>query len=122
VSGAMGIEPSKAGDNFDIRTLAQPIDSTDDLSVTSLEIRNHIVDVRHVGRTTSSMTNRQGSALRWKAEFAGECGSMHANGRAVRSLHDSLPGGVPLCSTIVTIPAGGSATVTIVQYPRQEHH
>jgi hypothetical protein len=114
VSGAMGIEPSKAGDNFDLRTLGLPLESTDDLAVTSLEIRNHILDVRHTGRKTSSMANRQGSTLRWKAEFAGNCGRMHVNGRAVRGVHDSLPGGMPLCSTIVTIPAGGSATVTMM--------
>lgn len=114
VSGAMGIEPSKAGDNFDLRTLGLPLESTDDLAVTSLEIRNHILDVRHTGRKTSSMANRQGSTLRWKAEFAGNCERMHVNGRAVRGVHDSLPGGMPLCSTIVTIPSGRSATVTMM--------
>jgi hypothetical protein len=114
VSGAMGIEPSKTGDNFDIRTLGLPLESTDDLAVTSLEIRNHILDVRHTGRTISSVANRQGSALRWKAEFAGNCGRMHLNGRAIRGVHDSLPGGMPLCSTIVTIPSGRSATVAMM--------
>ena len=114
ISGAMGIEPSGAGDDFDVRTLGLPPDSTDDLAVTSLAIKNHILDVRQTGRATSSMANRQGSAVRWKAEFVGTCGRMHVNGRAVRGVHDSLPGGIPLCSTIVTIPAGGSATVTMM--------
>jgi hypothetical protein len=113
VSGAMGIEPSRAGDNFDLRTLALPLDSTDDLAVTSLQIRKNILDIKHTGRATTSIVNRQGPALRWKAEFAETCGRMRVNDKPVRGIRDSLPGGVPLCSTIVAIPAGSSGTVTM---------
>lgn len=114
VSGAMGIEPSRAGDNFDLRTLALPPEKTDDLAIASLQIRNNILDIKHTGRTTSSMVNRQGPALRWKVEFASACGKMRVNGHTVRGVPDSLPGGMPLCSTIVTVPAGDSVTVTLM--------
>lgn len=113
VSGAMGIEPSHAGDNFDVRTLAQPLKSTDNLSVTSLQIRNHILDIRHAGGSASSLTNRSGPALRWKAEFLGKCGRMRVNGYPVSCVLDSLPGGTPVCSTVVIIPEGRSTTVTL---------
>jgi hypothetical protein len=113
VSGAMGIEPSSARDNFDVRTLALPLEGTDDLAVTFLQIRNNILDVKHTGRATSNMVNRRGPALRWKAEFAEMCGRMRVNGKPVRGIRGSLPGGAPLCSTILVIPTGGSATVTM---------
>lgn len=115
VSGAMGIEPSGARDDFDVQTLPQPLNSTDDLAVTSLEIRNHILDIKHTGRTTTRIVNREGPALRWRAEFVGICGKMQVNGRPVRGVRNSLPGGLPLCTAIVTIPAGGSGTATLMQ-------
>jgi len=115
VSGAMGIEPSHAGDNFDLRTLAQPLESADDLAVGSLQIRNNVLDIKHSGIATSSLLNRRGPAVRWKAEFSGACGKMRVNGRLVIGVSDSLPGGTPLCSTVVTVPPGGSATVTFIQ-------
>lgn len=110
----MGIEPSGAGDNFDVRMLPQPLESTDNLAVASLEIKNHILDVKHAGRATSSPVNHHGPALRWKAEFAGTCRKIYVNGRAVPAMQASLPGGVPACSIVVTIPIGGSATVTMM--------
>lgn len=113
VSGAMGIEPSGAGDNFDVRTLARPLESTDDLAVTSLQIKKNILDIKHTGRETTSIVNRRGPALRWKAEFAGTCGRMRVNGKPVRGIPDSLPGRVRLCSVVVEIPAGSSATATM---------
>jgi len=113
VSGAMGIEPSHAGDGFDIQTLAQPLGSKDDLAITSLHIRKNILDVKHTGTRTSRLTNRQGPALRWKAEFAGACGRMRVNGKLLHGKQGSLPGRASLCSTVLLVPPGSTATVRI---------
>jgi hypothetical protein len=112
VSGAMGIEPSRAGDKFDVRTLGQPLEDTDHLAVVSLQIRNNILDIEHTGIATSILLNREGPSVRWKAEFVGACRKMRVNDRRVHGVTDTLPGGIPLCSTIVVVPSGGSATVT----------
>jgi hypothetical protein len=115
VSGAMGIAPSHAGDNFDVRTLAQPFESGDHLAVVSLQIRNNILDVKQTGIVTSSLLNRHGPSVRWKAGFVGPCDKMRVNERLAQGVPESLPGGKPICSTIVTVPPGGSATVTHLQ-------
>ena len=112
VSGAMGIEPSRAGDNFDLRTLAQPLESADHLAVVSLQIRSNILNIKHTGIMTSSLLNRHGPSVRWKAEFVGGCKNLRVNDRPAHGVSDALPGGIPLCSTIVIVPPGGSATVT----------
>ena len=113
VSGAMGIEPSDSGDNFDVRTLAQPPASADDLVLTSLQIRNNTLDIKHIGTTATSIVNRQGPALLWKAEFSGLCGRVRVNGKSVHGTDESLPGGAPVCSVIVTVPSSSSAAATM---------
>jgi hypothetical protein len=122
VSGAMGIQPSNAGEDFDVRTLALPLESKDDLAITSLRIRNNILDVKHTGTRASSLTNRQGPALRWKAEFAGTCAKMHANGKGIHGIPGSLSGGAPLCSTVLLVPPGSTATVRIEMGQSDQKH
>ena len=113
VSGAMGIQPSNAGDDFDVQTLALPLESKDDLAIKSLHFRNNVLDVRHIGTTNSIMVNRQGPPLRWRAEFAEPCGRMRVNGEIVRGKSGSLSGGRQLCSTILVVPAASTASVTL---------
>ena len=112
VSGAMGIEPSRTGDKFDVRTLAQPLERKDHLAVASLQIRDNILDINDTGITTSSLLNHHGPSVRWKAEFVGACKEMRVNGHLTLGVSGVLPGGNPVCSTIVTVPPDGSATVT----------
>ena len=111
VSGATGIEPSQAGDAFDVRTLAQPSRDAEALSLASLQIRGHLVNVSHTGTTSTRLVNRQGPAIRWKAAFLGDVEFLHANGHAQHALRGVLPGGSLVSWITVPVPPNASMSV-----------
>lgn len=112
VSGAMGIEPSYGGDSFDVQTLPQPMTKSDELSLKSLRIKNNVLDILEAGDTRTSLVNREGPMIRWKAAFTGIEQRLKVNDRVVRAEHGSFFGGVKISWVIVAVPPGGSAAVT----------
>jgi hypothetical protein len=112
ISGAMGIEPAHAADAFDVQTLPQPMAKADNLSVASLHIKSNILDITHTGETRTQFINRQGPAIRWKAQFVGTEEMLRVNDRWEHAEHGSLPGGTPISWIIVTVPPAGSVTVS----------
>jgi hypothetical protein len=112
VSGAMGIEPAHAGEAYDVQTLPQPMTKKDDLSVVSVRMKGNILDISHAGDTGTQFVNRNGPAIRWRAAFMGAVDRLSVNGRSVRAEHGSLVGGMPISWVTITVPAGGSVTVS----------
>lgn len=112
VSGAMGIEPARAGAAHDIQSLPQPMMEGDDLSVTSLKIRHNLLDLAQHGDTMQRLTNQKGPAIRWRAEFPGTEQRLVVEGKPVSAEHETLPGGKPISWTIVVVPAATSVSVS----------
>jgi hypothetical protein len=112
VSGAMGIEPGSGADAFDVQTLPQPKVKADRLSLTSLRIKNNVLDISHTGDSRTHFANREGPAIRWKAAFSGREYELKINGRWVPAEHGSLFGSREISWAIVTVPPGGSVTVS----------
>lgn len=105
-------EPAHAADAFDVQTLPQPIAKSDNLSVASLHIKSNILDITYTGETRTQFINRQGPAIRWKAQFVGTEEMLQVNDRWEHAEHGSLPGGTPISWIIVTVPPAGSVTVS----------
>lgn len=114
VSGAMGIEPAHAGDAFDVQTLAQPIAKSGEMSLRALRIKGNLIDIVHAGSAATRFVNREGAPLRWKAMFLGSEQSLNVDGKQVRAQHGTTAGGVHASWIVVTVPSGGSATVSRV--------
>jgi len=112
VSGAMGIEPAHAGEAYDVQTLPQPITKEDDLSVASLRMKGNILDISHAADASTHFVNRNGPAIRWRAAFMGAIDKLSVNGRSFRAERGSLAGGMPISWTTITVPSGGSVTVS----------
>jgi hypothetical protein len=112
VSGTMGLEPSEDADNTSIQTLSQLPDMTGFAEVKGVTIKHNIVDVRHVGTSSSSLTNRSGPSLQWKASFTGIAASLRVNSKWKRARHSFSPTGVTTSWVMLTVPPGSTSVVT----------
>jgi hypothetical protein len=112
VTGAMGIEPSHGGDDFDVQTLSQPPAATDTLSLTSLRIRSNLVNVTHRGETSTRFENREGASLQWRAAFIGDAPVLFVNGHAQPAVHGVLPNGAHISWVTVTVPSHSAVVVS----------
>lgn len=115
VRGTMGIEPSHAGDAYDVQTLPQPLTGEETLKVASLRIQGNLLDIASHGATTIDFNNRQGPSIRWKAAFKGDAAVLYANGHAVPAKHGALPGGTRTSWIIITVPPNSSAVVSKIK-------
>jgi hypothetical protein len=112
ICGAMGIEPGNAGESIDVKTLPQPLAQSDLLSVSSLRIKNSLLEITSAGSLQTRLTNREGPRLRWKAEFEGEFERLRVNDRLVYAHHEKVSGGTVISSTVVTVQPGQYAVVS----------
>ena len=117
VSGTMGLEPSEDADT--IQTLSQLHDRHDFAELKGVVIKHNIVDIRHVGTSSSSLTNRSGPPLQWKASFSGIATRLQVNGKWMQAQHSSSPGGMTSSWVTVTVPSGNTFVVT---FPGTERH
>jgi len=60
----------------------------------------------------SSLSNRSGPALRWRAVFQGTVRQLKVDGKAVLARHETLPGGMAVSWITVTVPSGATAIVS----------
>jgi len=112
VEGTMGVRPSRSGEPFDVQTLAQPPSPADDAALQSLPFRNNLLDIKQIGSSSSSLSNRSGPALRWRAVFLGTVRRLTVDGRAVVARQDTLPGGMPVSWVTATVSPGATVIVS----------
>jgi hypothetical protein len=112
VGGTMGVAPSRSGDPFDVQTLAQLPSAGDNASLQSLPFRDNLLDIRHIGSLSSSLSNRSGPALRWRAVFQGTVRKLKVDGKAVFARHDTLPGGMAVSWITATVSPGATVIVS----------
>jgi hypothetical protein len=112
VGGTMGVAPSRSGESFDVQTLAQLPSANDDASLQSLPLRNNLLDIKHTGSLSSSLSNRSGPSLRWQAVFQGTVRQLKVDGKAVFARHDTLPGGMAVSRVTTTVPPGATVIVS----------
>lgn len=111
VGGAMGVSPSRAGELFDVQTLAQLPGAGDYALLQSLPVRGRILDVKHTGASSSSLSNRSGPAVRWRAEFQGTVRQLKVDGKPVFAERATLPGGMAVSWITVTVLPGATVVV-----------
>lgn len=111
VSGTMGLEPSDEVENDTIQTISQLRDGPGYAELRGITIKHNIVNLRHVGTSSSSLTNRSGPPLQWKASFAGITAGLRVNGKWKRAQHSSSPAGMTISWVILTVPPGSTSVV-----------
>jgi hypothetical protein len=119
VSGTMGLVPSEDAGSDAIQTLSRLRDGHDFAELKGIAIKNNIVDIRHVGASSSSLTNRSGPPLQWRASFSGIATRLQVNGKWMQAQHSSSPGGLTCSWVMVTVPSGNTFVVT---FPGTERH
>ena len=113
VSGVMGIEPSHAGDDYDVQTLAQPPTKSDELSISGLPIKANRLEIAHSGDRSTRLSNTSGPSIRWKAAFAGNHAQLLVNGHPVKATPDRSRAGLQACFAIVIVKPGKTAVVSV---------
>jgi hypothetical protein len=113
ISGAMGIEPAHAGEDYDVQTLPQPLTKTDDSTISSLPIKGNLLEISHTGDRTTRFRNTAGSPIRWRAAFKGFSERLLVNGRPVPASHALLRGCVQISFTTIAVKPGETAVVSI---------
>jgi hypothetical protein len=111
VEGTMGVRPSRSGEPFDVQTLAQLPSPADDAALQSLPFRKNLLDIEQIGSSSSSLSNRSGPALRWRAVFQGTVHKLKVDGKVVLARHDTLPGGMAVSWIATTVPPGATVIV-----------
>jgi hypothetical protein len=112
ISGAMGIEPSRTGDAFDVQTLRHSFPEADSLSVSSLRLRGRVLDISHTGSSETRFSNKEGPPIRWRAAFEGTADKLRVNGRLVRASHTMTRSGVAVSFVINVVRPGVTAVVS----------
>jgi hypothetical protein len=112
VSGAMGVEPARNGAGYDVQSLPQPMNKSDEQALASLPIGQNVLDLVQHGDTMQRLTNRKGAAIRWRAAFPGIEQQLMVNGKSVHVEHETLRGGRQISSTIVVVSPGASVAVS----------
>jgi hypothetical protein len=111
VSGTMGLEPAEEVGNNTIQTLSQLPNKTGFAELDGVAIKHNVVDLRHTGISASSLTNRSGPPLQWKATFPGVVTNLQVNGKWTRAQHSSSPGATTLSWVTITVPPGSTSVV-----------
>jgi hypothetical protein len=111
VSGAMGLEPFEGIGNATIQTLSQLRDGTGFAELRGAAIKHNVVDVRHVGTSSSSLTNRAGPPLQWRASFLGNVTDLQVNGKWMPAQHSSSSEAITTSWVTVTVPVGSTSVV-----------
>jgi hypothetical protein len=111
VSGTMGLEPSEEEGYDTIQTLSQVREGHDFAELSGVSVEHNIVNMRHVGTTSSSLTNRSGPSLRWKATFPGIFARLKVNDQWMRAQHSSASDAMTKSWVTVTVPPGSTFVV-----------
>ncbi|MFH1737874.1 MAG: hypothetical protein ABIH23_02615, partial [bacterium] len=81
VSGLMGIEPGET--EGAVATLSRLTDDESWAEMRSVPVHNRLIDVRHIGRTASVLSNRSDGSIAWSARFYRELGILEVDGNSI---------------------------------------
>jgi len=114
VTGTMGI--TVVNDSNPGRPLLQSIarlpNNSDSATLTHLRIRENLIDLQHIGDRTSTLTNRSGPTLRWKAAFPGRIPFLMVNGHPVRAKGSFNAALAPISWIITDVSPGATVVVS----------
>lgn len=109
VNGLMGIEPS--ANEGGVATLSRLTDQVAWAQLRHLPIHGCRIDVRHDGRTETTLSNRSNEPVIWSARFYGSAGELRADGRSVPVHCGADPAGRPYLWTTVRVAPSRSVTI-----------
>lgn len=112
VSGTMGVQPSRARDGYDVRTMSQLPSEHDTATLSRVSIKKNLLDVMHAGSTETKLTNMSGPEIHWRATFRGTLSVLRVNGKTVEAHHSTTEEGIPVSWADVVVPAGGVAVAS----------
>ena len=109
VTGLMGVTPQ--AERMCLQTQARLPQAVTVAEVCHLPVFGGEVDLQHDGDGHSTLTNRTGDPLRWRALVAGDTARVQVNGRAAQAELLETRDGRPLAASEVEVQNGHSATV-----------
>jgi hypothetical protein len=107
----MGIEHSETEGR--IATLARLTEPVSWAEVCCVPIHGNVIDVRHVGRTETRLTNRSGEAITWIARFY-RVGEIEVDGKALDTKAGKDDVGASVVWGEIPVAAGTSKTACAV--------
>ncbi len=113
VNGLMGVAPSaKEGE---VATLSRLTNGVGWAALRDLPVHGRTIDVRHEGRTETTLANRSNEAVTWIARFYGAAGDLHVDGKPVSTRHGADRAGQAYRWCSVRVPARTSVTVSVAE-------
>jgi len=112
-TGFMGIGVDAA--TGAIRTFPQLVDETAWASIDHVPIRANRICVRHDANGKTTLTNKYGPALQWRAGFPAAHSSIQVDGKDAPTRSSRRDGGVQERYTIVTVRPGEAITAAVVR-------
>jgi hypothetical protein len=114
VTGTMGVDVSYevSSHSFVVHSMARLAGTSEDAKISHLRILQNVVDLEHEGASKSSMTNRSGPSLRWRAEFCGKAALLVVAGHRETADVSQDANGIFTSSVLVEVPTGARVTVT----------
>jgi hypothetical protein len=100
----MGLEPDAA--THIVTTCSRLTAQTAWAELARVPVLGNIVDIRHDGRTRSSLTNVSGPALAWRAAFDGTWTTLIVDGKQVEASRASDEAGRAVSWIEVIVPPG----------------
>jgi hypothetical protein len=123
VTGLMGIrvEPTLpvaeivSGKHFEtvIQTLPQLTAATGWAEIRNLPVQGYVINVRHNGNGSTTLTNKGNSPLEWRAAFPGSHEGLVSDGKPLKAHIDLHHFGNAITWAELTVPAGSSVEVEV---------
>jgi len=110
-AGTMGLEPDAAAGI--VATRSRLTAATAWAELARVPVLGNVVEVRHDGRTRSTLTNVSGPALDWRAVFDGARATLAVDGKQVEASRGTDEAGRSVCWVTVTVPPGKAVYVSI---------
>jgi hypothetical protein len=114
VMGMMGIEVVDNGNSERplLHSISRLLKNPDSATLTGVRIRENLVDLEHVGDRRSTLTNRSGPTLHWRAAFSGKVPFLIVNGHPVRAKISSNAALAPVSWIITDVVSGATVVVS----------
>jgi alpha-galactosidase len=109
-AGTMGIEPDAASRT--VATRSRLTAATEWAALDHIPVLGNVVDVRHSGRKLSTLTNRAGDALNWRAVFEGKWKELAVDGHPSEAFRGTDEAGREVSWVTVTASPGQAVTVS----------
>ena len=112
-TGLMGLAPDARSRTLETRSALTA--ATPWAALKGVPVFDAVVDVRHDGRTKSSLAVRSGAAIVWKAVFDGAADEIDVDGSAVKAAHGVDEAGRPVSWITVPLAAGKAAVARVIE-------